>query len=296
MFQRAKYKANKDTPWYSIPNPVATRKYDGGHDFLTIDAKGNQSYYSRRPSVKGGFPEHTQKIPHISSKKLPEFAGQVFSVELIHTGHSKDNVESHPKVSGISNSLVPRAIQTQKDTGPVRAVLIDVINPVLPTYRDKLLHMKSLQDKFGNPDLLFVAHPAVGHEDIVKLIDETHRQGREGVIVTSLTEPEHKNPRIKVVHKTNLNLRVTGMTEEVDIQGKPKGSMGSLEISDASGRHVGNVGSGFDKQTRLEAFKEPEKWIGQLVQVTSRGISGPGGKLIAPVYNGFADGDPDLVQ
>ena len=295
MFQRAKYKATRDTPWHSIPDPVGTLKYDGGHDFLIFDQEGNQSYFSRRPSVKGGFPEHTQKIPHISSKKMPEFAGQVFSVELIHSGHSKHDVESHPKVSGISNSLVPRALQTQIDTGPVRAVLIDVINPVMPTYTDKLLHMKKVQDKFGNPDLLFVPHPAVGHEEIVKLINSSKKQGREGIIVTSLTKPEHLNPRIKVVHKTNLNLRVTGMNQEVDIHGNLKPSMGSLELADASGRNVGKVGTGFDKETREEAFKDPGKWVGQLIQVTSRGVSGPGGKLIAPVYNGISDGEIDLV-
>lgn len=295
MFQRAKYKSTRDVPWHSIQDPVATHKYDGGHDFLIIDGEGNQSYFSRRPSVKGGFPEHTHKIPHISSKKLPEFAGQVFSVELIHTGHSKSGVESHPKVSGISNSLVPRAIQTQKDTGPVRAVLIDVLNPILPTYTDKLLHMKKVEDSFGNPDLLFAPTPAIGHAEIAKLIQDTAKQGREGIIVTSLTKPEANNLRIKVVHKINLNLRVTRVLQEVDIRGNLKASMGALELSDASGRLVGKVGTGFDKETREEAWRHPEGWVGQLVQVTSRGVSGPGGKLIAPVYNGIADGEIDFV-
>lgn len=296
MFERAKYKELPQEAWHTIPNPVATLKRDGSHFFLMIDNKGNQKYYSRRESVKGGHPERSEQIPHLSTKKLPEFAGQVFSVELIHTGHDKATPESHVATSGILNSLTAKSIQTQKEKGPIRAVLIDVIDPPLPTYREKLLHMKKLEKHFGNPDLMFVDEPIIGHEAIAKKATETKAQQREGLIVTSLTLPENINPRIKLKHFYTFNLRVKNVLQEFDIYGKPKNSMGKLECVDATGRVVAYPGTGFSKELREEIWRNPKAWIGRLIQVKAMGLSIVGGRLRAPVYNGDADGDIDTVE
>lgn len=296
MFERAKYKELPQEAWHTIPNPVASLKRDGSHFFLQIDSHGNQKYYSRRESVKGGHPERSEQIPHLSNKKLPQFAGQVFSVELIHTGHTKDNPESHTATSGILNSLTARAIQTQKDTGPIRAALIDVIDPPLPTYREKLLHMKKLEKTFGNPELMFVDEPVIGHDNIQKKAEETRRQGREGLIVTSLTLPESKNPRIKLKHFYTFNLKVSRIIQEFDISGKPKNSMGSLECTDSTGRSVCFVGTGFSKELRKEIWDNPKAWIDKLIQVKAMGLSIVGGRLRSPVFNGDADGNIDKVE
>lgn len=296
MFQRAKYKTSQEKDWTSIPNPVAMLKRDGAHFFLSVDTEGKPHYFSRRESVKGGFPERTSQLPHLASIKLPQYAGHTYSVELIHTGLSKNSPESHPRSSGILNSLAPRAIQTQADTGPVRAVLIDVINPPLSTYKAKLLHMKELEKAVGKPDVLFVDTPAITFPDIVKLINKTKTEGREGVIITSLTEPEQNNTRIKVKHVDHYNLRVSKVIQEVDIRGTLKPSMGALEVVDATGRVVANVGSGFTKAEREEIWKDREKWIGELIQVKTMGLLKSEGRLRSPIFNGIADGDIDEVS
>ncbi len=296
MFERAKYKDLPVEAWHIIPNPVATLKRDGAHFFLSIDNKGNQKYYSRRESVKGGHPERSEQIPHLSTKKLPEFAGQVFSVELIHTGQDKHAPESHVATSGILNSLTAKSIQTQKDKGPIRAALIDVIDPPLNTYREKLLHMKKLEKSFGNSDLMFVDTPIIGHENILKAAEITKAHKREGLIITSLSLPETINPRIKLKHFYTFNLRVTRVIQEFDQAGKPKNSMGSLELEDATGRVVCFVGTGFSKQLREEIWNNPKTWIGKLIQVKAMGLSIVGGRLRAPVYNGDSDGDIDKIE
>jgi ATP-dependent DNA ligase len=296
MFTRAKYKDQSVQSWQTLKNPVATLKRDGANFWLTIDDTGGQHYFSRRPSVKGGFPDRTDQLPHLTSTKLPQFAGHVYNVELIHTGHNKANPESHPKVSGILNSKTERSIQTQKETGPVRVVLINVLNPAYGTYRDKLLHMKEVEKAVGKPDVLFVDTPEITKEGIVKLINKTKAEGREGVIITDLNEPEHKNTRIKIKYKNTLNLRVSRLLQEVDIHGTLKNSMGAMELVDGSGRVVGKVGSGFTKEEREQAWREPEKWIGQLIQVTFRNIVREGGMIIQPSYNGIADGELDTVS
>lgn len=296
MFERAKYKDDAKLNWQSLKNPVATLKRDGGHYFLTIDSEGNQKYFSRRPSVKGGHPERSANIPHISSVKLPQFAGHVYSVELIHTGHDKRSPESHPKVSGILNSLPAKAVQTQKETGPVRAVLIDVINPPMATYRDKLLHMKAVEKAAGRPEVLFVDEPVIGKAGIVSLINKTKNERREGVIIADLDKHESTNTRVKIKHKNTLNLKVSRILQEIDIHGKTKPSMGALELIDSTGRIVGKVGTGFTREEREDAWKHPEKWMGELIQVTFRDIVRHGGSIIQPSYNGLADGELDRVD
>lgn len=296
MYQRHSYKSNTSKPWTEIKNPVATHKYDGANFHLVVDDKGAMRYFSRAKAVDGTYPERTEQLPHLASKKLPQFAGHVYNVELIHTGKDPKAKESHGKLSGILNSLTPRSLETQKNEGPVRAVLINVTNPEIGTYKEKLLHLKQVEKTFGNPDLMFVPTPRIIREDIVKLINSTKAEGREGVIVTSLTEPEYSNPRIKIVHTNMYNLRVVKVNQEIDIYGKPKKSMGSLTVVDKLGRIVGNVGTGFSREDRIDAWENPKNWVGKLIQVKARDIVRAEGLLKAPVYNGFSDGEIDTVN
>lgn len=296
MFPRQPYKSSVDKPWHEVKNLVATQKFDGASFYVPIDSQGNLRFFSRALNVAGTYPERTSQLPHLTTKKLPQFAGNVYNVELIHTGHSKENRESHAKVSGILNSKTEKSIATQKETGPVRAVLIDVVNPKFATYKEKLLHMKQVQDAFGNPDILFVAHPHIGKAETVKLIDKTRNEGREGIIVTSLTEPESNNPRVKVVHNTYYNLRVKGLVEEVDLLGRPKGSLGAAELEDATDRSVGKVGTGFSKEEREYFWQHPEEIIGKVIQVKTKGLVKHEGAIRAGVWNGFADGQVDKVE
>lgn len=293
MFQRAKYKEVYDSSWMDLPNPAATLKYDGGHYYVPVSADGSLSFISRRPSVKGGYPDRTAQLPHLTDRKFPELAGQVFSSELIHTGFNKAAPESHRQVSGILNSLPGRSIDTQQRTGPVRAVLLDVINPDIATYGDKISHLKKVEAILGKPDLIYSVTPVTTIAGIHDLIRSTKAQGREGVIITSMTAHESANPRLKVKHKLLYNLRVVRIIQEVDINGNPKESMGALEVVDASGRVVGKVGTGFSRLQRIDAWINPDKWIGELIQVETMGLAKD--MLRMPVYNGDPDGDIDLV-
>jgi ATP-dependent DNA ligase len=294
-YSRAKYKDSSISDWKTLKSPVASIKYDGAHDYVIVEPDGQLRFFSRRESVKGGNPEHTLKIPHLTDKKLPQFAGNTYSVEVIHTGHNKQNVERHNVLSGILNSKVERAVETQKQEGPIRAVLLDVKGDQFKTYRQKLLHMKEVEKAFGNPDLLYTVTPHITKESIVNLIDSTQKQGREGVIITDLDTPEINNPRIKLKHFQTHNLRVKGMTQEVDIHGNLKPSMGALILEDKTGKEVGQVGSGFTKKDREDAWKNPQNWTGNLIQVRSMGVGKEDGRLRHPIYNGEADGEIDTV-
>lgn len=294
MFQRAKYiEPSEKLDWKHLKDPAATEKFDGGSFFLVFDKDGKPSYISRRPSVKGGHPNRTSALPHLSDFVLPEFAGHVYNGELIHSGLNKNSPESHSTLSGILNSLPPKAIATQSKLGPVRYAIHDVINPNPSTYKAKLELMKRLETTVGKPDLIFTPEVHTTIPAIEALIDRTKRQGREGVIITSLSTPEEVNPRFKIKHKLTYNLLVTDIVQEVDKDGKPKQSMGALIVSDATGRPVGKVGTGFSRDQRIDAWNNPHNWLGKLIQVSSMGFAV--NALRMPVYNGDADGDIDRV-
>ena len=292
MFSRANYK--EDSSWSNIPDTAASVKHDGANYFMVFDRQGSPSFFSRRPSVKGGFPNRTSQLPHLTSKPLPQFANQVINIELIHTGHSSQGKEDHPRLSGILNSLPEKSIKSQEEHGPVRAVMIDVIHPKINTYGEKLEHMKKIEEAFGKPELLKSVSVKIGSKGINDLIDSTRNTGKEGVIITSLTEPETSNTRIKVKHTNTYNLKVKRVNQEYDILGNPKDSAGSLTVVDSSGKEVADVGSGFSKEQRKEIWNNPDNWVGREIQVKGRTPSR--NRIIAPVYNGDSDGSLDMIK
>ena len=294
MFDRAKYKEIEDESWRKIPNPLGSKKLDGANFFAVFSADGSPSFISRRPSVKGGYPDRTASLPHLTDKKYPELAGITLNGELIHTGFNKLNEEKHNVLSGILNSLPPRAIETQAKLGPARYALHNVLNPTFNTYGEKLEFMKHVEKVIGKPDVFFVVPHHEGHEAIDRLITKTRNDGSEGVIVTSKTLPEGKeNPRFKIKHKLLYNVQVIGTIRAVDISGNPKDEMGALQIADATGKPVGKVGTGFSRNERIDAFKNPSSWVGRHIQVQTLGMAS--NALRMPVYNGDADGDLDMI-
>lgn len=291
MYPRAKYSDTQD--WTTLENPAASLKHDGASFFVTVSPKGDLRYFSRRKNVAGEFTERTQQLPQLTSKPLPQYAGQVYNVELVHTGHSSQGKENHPLLSGILNSLPERSLQTQQQEGPVRAILLDVINPKLSTYADKLEHMKKVETAFGKPEVFKTTYVKIGLDNVKDLIESTKKMGQEGVIITSLTKPEDENIRIKVKHVNTWNLKISKINQEYDISGNPKDSAGSLTVVDSTGREVANVGTGLSKELRKEIWDNKDKWLNKEIQVKGRTPSR--NRILAPVYNGDPDGSMDKI-
>lgn len=269
----------------------ASVKRDGAAFHAVIGADGYARFISRRLGVGGDYPDKTDRIPHLAAIKFPDkYIGNVINTELVHTGQNSDGPDSHRVVSGILNSLGPRAASTQKLIGPIRAIMLDVQKPELSTYRDKLDYLKEIEQAINKPDILSTieVHP---QSEIDNLVRKTRDQKAEGVIVTSLTMPEMDNTRWKIKHRISHNLKISRILQEEDISGKLKPSMGSVEVSDSRGVPVANVGSGWSRAEREEAWQYPSRYLGRLISVESMGIAKD--RLRAPVYAGDADGEID---
>lgn len=292
MFQRAKYHDDLEKI-RNTEERVTSLKYDGANYFLAYDKNGVPTFTSRRLSVTGDPIEKANRVPHLA-KVLPSQAGKVYNVELIHTGHDPRAPESHSRVSGLLNALPERSTREQATDGPIRAVVFDVVHPKLGSYKDKIEQMAGLQSDFGNRDLLF--HPTFeyGEDGMERLIAQSKKEGREGIITLDLSGDEQKNPRIKLVHKKHYNLKVRGIIQERDIHGNLKPSAGALQLEDASGNDVGKVGTGFDRATRIDIHENPNAWLNKIIQVKAMKPTASK-KLRQPVYNGDADGELDIV-
>lgn len=291
MYARAKYHDNMEKI-RNAENRISSLKYDGANYFLKFDHAGTPQYISRALSVKGEMIEKADRVPHLA-KQIPSQAGKVYNVELIHTGHDPHTPESHARVSGLLNSLPERSIREQGQDGPIRAVVFDLIHPKVDTYNDKIIHMKGLVEDFGDKDLMFTPHFEEGEDGMERLIAQSKKEGREGIITLDPTKDEAKNPRIKLKHKNLYNLRVKAILQEKNIHGNPKLSAGALLLEDASGREVGKVGTGFDRDTRKDIYENPNAWLRKIIQVEA--MKPTATKLRQPVYNGDADGDVDTV-
>ena len=292
---RHNYKEIKDlSKLLDIPDPVGSTKRDGAAFWVVFDKTGSPHFISRKPSVTGSAIERTAQLPHVTEGvQIPELAGHVLYSELVHTGHSPTGPDRHALLSGVLNSGLDKSIEAQKQLGPVRVILTDVKHPSLPTYGEKIEAIKRVARLWDKPGLVEPADFTEGHESIRNLIDRTRLAGREGVIITSLSKPESSNPRFKVKHFNTYNLRVSGFQEEKDINGVPKGRLGALLVTDADGREVAAVGTGFTHALRQDIWDNRGKWLDKLIQVKAMPTTAR--RLRAPVYNGDADGEIDAV-
>jgi ATP-dependent DNA ligase len=171
----------------------------------------------------------------------------------------------------------------------------DVIKPKLKTYGEKIEFLKEFVKKVKKPELVYQPQYHYGHDNIKKLIKQTLKENKEGIIATSLTHPEKDNLRLKVKHKKTWNLKIRDIHQAIDIHGKPKKEMGALVLEDSTGRECGEVGTGFTRDMRQDVWAHPRKWKGKLVQVKGMDPVRPGMKLKMLVYNGLADGDIDKI-
>jgi hypothetical protein len=292
MYSRARYH-DDEKRLDNSEHTLSSLKYDGANYFMAFNEHGVPKFISRRLSVKGEQIEKADRVPHLA-KTLPSQAGKVYNVELIHTGHDPHNPESHARVSGLLNSLPERSLREQSVDGPIRAVVFDLIHPAQNTFNDKIPHLHGLVQDFGDSNLLFSPRFEVGERGRKLLSEISKKEGREGVITLDPTKDEAGNVRVKLKHKNHYNLKVRAILQEKDILGNLKPSAGALELEDATGRHVGNVGTGFDRKTRQEIFSNPNAWINKIIQVEA--MKPTATQLRQPVYNGDADGELDIVH
>lgn len=273
---------------------VSSLKRDGACFFLSIDGDGKPSFISRRQGVAGNYPNKTDRLPHLASLDFSGFKRHIFATEIVHTGKTYSEEDSHALSSGILNSLPARAKDQQDIHGPLRVLVHDVISPKISTYGEKLELMKKLEQSIGRPEVLRSIDAKIGRQAFEELLKDTKERKLEGIVATSLTTPEDKNLRVKIKNFKTANPTITGITQEFSKDGNPKESAGALVMSDANGKQVATAGTGLTREMRKQIWQNPKAWIGQVGNVKYLDVARD--KLRHPVWNGLGDGNVDAWE
>ena len=253
--ERRKYKEVTDPA--QVSNPFTTEKYDGSNNFMQVN-KGGLSFTSARKSVDGNLIPKEDQVPHLRDLRLPDkYVGTILQGELWHSNGF--NV-----LSGILNSLPPRAVQSQKDKGLIHFAPFRVYKG--PHGEENLPYdqqYKFLQEM--SKDLpYFFEPPKTTDRPAKEFHEEIGRRKGEGVVMVDLDTGEN----YKLKHRFDYDLRIAGFTEGTG-RLKDKG-IGAIKLEDKHGKDVGHVGTGLTDLMRQDMFKNPNKYIGQLVKVNSK--------------------------
>jgi len=252
----------------------ASEKYDGAHFFATLN-KGGIALTSQRESVKGGQIRREDNFPHIRDIKVPkEFQGVTLRGEIYHPA-------GFNTLSGMANSLPNNAVRAQQEKGFARFIPFDVADPEKVesmSVAERKDYIKSLTEALSNSHIRYPEEKSSG-ESIKDFYNRITRNGGEGIVLQNVRTGEF----IKKKSRMDYDLKISDFVEG---SGKYKGNaIGAIVLTDGNGNEVGKVGTGMSDALRRDMYRNPKKYIGQLVKVQSD--KPLVGKLRGPSFKGF---------
>lgn len=285
----------KDPMW------VMEFKFDGTRYLMHIEEDGAR-FTSRRRSIRdGGFVEKGDNFPQFSRPRdvYPFMEGTVLDGEL-----TTENIYCHCyEVTTISGSSSDRAIVLQNEKGFLHYHVFDVLYykrkdlRVLPykrrmVVRDRLVSLlkssKPLyRNSFSTIDHLLHSVPCVTLEkEKVSLYRDILKRGGEGVIFKHIDAQYGERTKwVKLKKQNTWDVIITGYlnpsTESEKVDGtisatrySDRGWIGSIVIGQWTDDGVelieyGSV-SGMDEQTRAMISRNPEKFIGKVIEIEAQ--------------------------
>lgn len=262
----------------NVQNYIPLHKLDGAA-FIGVVNPGGISLTSAQKSVAGELIPREHNVPHIRDTRVPELKGTVLKGELWHP-------LGFNTLSGILNSHPSNAVQTQYDMGKAFFAPYDIVK--MPDGRDgkdvpfheKIRVLQDIVKKLKNKYITLPGFAIKNKDEFEKkLLGNTEY---EGIVYRHATDT--KAPTYKVKNWHDYDLRVKRV---IGGAGRLSDSVGALQLEDAAGRIVGNVGSGLSDMLRKKFSNDPQAIIGKIVKVKS--MKPLIDKLRAPVFMGLSD-------
>jgi DNA ligase 1 len=170
------------------------------------------------------------------------------------------------------SSIVSRTVNLHPDSGQIQFHLFDVVNDQPQIKR--LTFIKKFTDV--NPFIKVApVHICYNLEDVLRAYDSIIEVGYEGIIVRHWQAPyERKRSTLvmKFKPKKEDDYEIIGFAEELDKEGTPKDSLGSLVCKSGDG-NIFNVGTGFTEERRKELWEGRDLLIGQIAKVKYQHIT-----------------------
>ncbi len=287
----------KEVPVSKIPMEdskyVMSAKIDDAHNLFVFPRTGKQvrvfSYRAAKRSPTGLI-EHTHKVRSLLGAMVPkELSGAVIRGGL-YAMHPKTSKATDAHIlGGMLNSNVWKSRETQKEHGQLVPIIYDVVkfkgkDVSKAPYSEKLQILKTVQKHLPQFELPQMATTTQGKKQLLKQIENKKLPHTEEGVV--LWNTETGEPPIKAKFKGENDVFIRGFFPG---EGKYKGSgVGGFVYShEKDGPIVGRVGTGLSDAQRKHMHKNPEKYLGLVAKVESRGRFDKSQSLRAPAFKEF---------
>lgn len=243
-------------------NATIQKKHDGMRIVICVAPDGNVEYRTRNGLVFNiNNPEIDNYFAQIKGYVLD---GEMFFKE---NGKALDRKASN----GIANKVI-KGTKTSCSTNEILFIVWDLIryedffkgySPIKYRVREK--ECEVLVDTINQPFLEMTEGERIySLEQALAYSDRMIKAKFEGAIVKNLEAP-YRNDRVpdqvKLKQELSADLLCTGW---IPGEGKYTGMIGALTYQDASGKVIGNVGSGLTDEDRA---KDPSEFVNKIIEV-----------------------------
>jgi ATP-dependent DNA ligase len=265
------------------PEYPAEFKYHGCR-YLMYCHGAHNTFLSRHVSVKGGYVDKSNHLPHLRDIDTTKLRGTILDGEIILKlfGTVRD-------VTSILGSSVDLAIEKQEQRGYLSYMVFD-----LPYYRgDDIRHLpllkrkKLLEKVVTQLNVLSIHTTDLHFHDKENFYQEIVKRGGEGVILKYIySKYGERKHWIKVKKNKTLDVVIIGYKAPSDFSIKKgsdretvtryamKGWVGSIAVGMWTEDHVELIDCGFvsgmDEETRAMISKNPKKYIGKVIEVKAQ--------------------------
>lgn len=259
---------------YNDSDKVLQPKIDGASSIIKLYSDKPNRIFSTRTSKKSGkLIEHTDQLPDIRDLEIPKSLDNTVLRSEVYGKTDHTPMSAH-QIGGILNSNLEESLKKQKEQGWLKPYIYDIIKYNNQTvkngpYQLKLDLMRKITDSVPELKSAETAFTADQKRDLVKRIkDKEHPDTQEGVVQWDLNKPTGAPAKLKF--RDNWDVVVRSIIPAVDKYGKVKREAGAFEYSwTPKGKIVGNVGTGFDRETKIDMLNNPENYIGHVARVKS---------------------------
>ena len=259
---------------YSDDSKVLQPKIDGSHTIFELNSDKPNEIYSYRTSKRTGQPiNHSDQVPMIKNLTIPEaFNKTVLRGELYaQTDHTPLPAE---QIGGMLNAKPEKSIEKQKEHGWLKPYIYDIVKfrgsvRANDPYKTKLGLINEISNaipEFKSPETAFT--PDQKRQLVESIKAKKHPDTKEGVVEWDLNAPGGKPGKLKF--RDSHDVYVREIYPETDKHGKEKSQAGGFTYSwTPKGKIVGNVGTGFSRDKKIDMLSRPEAYIGSVARVKS---------------------------
>ncbi len=258
---------------WNVPEVIVQPKLDGERcrafwdferrEWVLVSSEGNEFLH----------------VPHIG-QELEELG-------IPHSYHLDGELYIHNATFNDIHSIVSRKVHRHLDASSMEYHVFDLLMEIPMAERTvKLWDLDNGSCIKLVPSILCEATP----EAILQHMASFTQWGYEGIIVRHPGAPYEirRSPYVMKFKPRKTDLyAIIGVTEEVSIEGQPKGTLGALVCCGQDGATF-KVGSGFTREQREELWQDPP--IGQFVEVYYQALT-PAHVPRFPVFKALVRGE-----